>query len=188
MKPGWPSAVLLPLLLAVSVCLFTVEATSQFILPRGQLRVADQGNQRDKQAFVLPRGTSIHVRLSDSIRADGNAARESFSSALDRAIKADDRVLAPEKSRVMGEVTKLRSARKPGAIEIQLVLRTLQIGSRAVPLETETLEFVVPQGAEAMALDRELALDPDVIFRRATRLTFKLSKPIQLSPLDAKER
>ena len=189
MRRGWPSSLLLPLMLAMSACLLTVEATSRFIPGRGQLRAARSVNQTEKQKAVLPKGTSIHVRLTDSIRVDFHRAGGSFNGVLDRAIKIDDQVLAPEKSRVIGQVTKLAAADKADdTIQIELVLRKLQIGGQTIPLETETLEFTVPRGTEALAIYRELAVDPDVIYRPATRLTFKLSKPVRLSPADPGEQ
>ena len=91
-------------------------------------------------SLVIPAGTSITIRLQDSLSSRYSVPGQRFEALLDEPIVVDDHAVLPVGSLVTGHVTSARRSgrlRHPG--EIALTLDSVTIGDRRVPVQTSSL-------------------------------------------------
>jgi hypothetical protein len=97
------------------------------------------------QPLIVPAGTSVVVRLQQSLSSASAVPGERFEAVLDQPLVADNQVIAPVGAPVTGHVTVARRSGRfhhPG--EIGLTLDSVTLGQQRVPLITSN---VVARGA-----------------------------------------
>ncbi len=90
--------------------------------------------------LVVPQGTSITVRLQDSLSSRYSVPGQRFDAVLDEPIVVDDQVVVPTGSLVTGHVTSARRSgrlRHPG--ELGLTLDSVTVGDRQFSLATSNI-------------------------------------------------
>jgi hypothetical protein len=86
----------------------------------------------------IPQGTSLSVRLIDSIDSERNKTGDRFRASLESPILADGRVIVPKDADVEGEILDLKSAGHfSGRSEIALALTTLSFSGKSYEIETD---------------------------------------------------
>lgn len=92
------------------------------------------------QPLVIPAGTSITVRLQQSLSSASAAPGERFDAVVDQPVAVGDTVVLPVGTPVTGHVTVARRSgrlRHPG--ELGLALDTVSIGQQQIPLATASV-------------------------------------------------
>jgi hypothetical protein len=80
---------------------------------------AAQTNQRNSttNAITIPAGTSLLVRMIDSVDSSKNEIGDRFHSSLESALVVGDNVVAPKGVDLYGELTNAKSARDAAGIQ-----------------------------------------------------------------------
>ncbi len=93
-----------------------------------------------EKAPAIPPGTTIRVRIIDSLNSGTTQSGDTFHGTLDEPIMADGRELYPKGADVTGRVSDVhRSGRLSEPGELHLVLATIASGHMASSLEVEPL-------------------------------------------------
>jgi glucose/arabinose dehydrogenase len=93
---------------------------------------------------VIPAGTTLTVRLGETISAKNATAGQSFTGTLARAVSVDGREVVPSGSNVSGEVTQAQSAGKfKGAGVLAVRLTSVEIQGRTYNISTSTVAQAV---------------------------------------------
>jgi BON domain len=86
---------------------------------------------------TIPEGTSLSIRLIDSIDSDKNKPGDTFRATLDSPLSAEGRVVVPKNADVEGKVQELKSAGHfAGRSGIVLLLTKLSFNGKDYPIET----------------------------------------------------
>ena len=94
-------------------------------------------------AGVVPSGTTIHVRVDESIDTRNNRAGDQFSATLSEPIAVDGRTMVPEGTEFSGHVTGAKaSGRLRGRGFIGLRLDSFQMNGREYPVQTSSVNRV----------------------------------------------
>ncbi len=89
---------------------------------------------------VIPAGTTLTVRLGESISAKTATAGQAFSGTLALAVSVDGKEVIPSGSNVSGEVTEAQSAGKfKGAGVLAVRLTALEVHGKSYNLSTSTV-------------------------------------------------
>lgn len=97
------------------------------------------------QALIIPAGTSVTVRLQQSLSSASAVPGQRFEAVLDQPLVAENQVIAPVGTPVTGHVVVARRSGRfhhPG--EIGLTLDNVVLGQQQIPLRTSS---VVARGA-----------------------------------------
>jgi hypothetical protein len=97
------------------------------------------------QALIIPAGTSVIVRLQQSLSSASAVPGERFEAVLDQPLVAENQVIAPVGTAVTGHVVVARRSGRfhhPG--EIALTLDNVVLGQQQIPIRTSS---VVARGA-----------------------------------------
>jgi hypothetical protein len=104
---------------------------------------ADSGNSPPFtriQAVEIPKGSSIYIRLQESISSATAQEGQSFSAVLDDPIVVDGQTIAPLGAPVTGRVV---AARQSGHLHdsgyLRLTLSTISLNGKIVPMQTTSL-------------------------------------------------
>ena len=90
-------------------------------------------------AWVIPAGTTVHVRLAQSIDTKRNRAGDYFPATLDSPIIVGDRVVVPKGTRFTGHITESRqSGRLKGRAALGLELDSFQLHGKTYRVATES--------------------------------------------------
>lgn len=92
------------------------------------------------EPLVIPAGTSITVRLQQSLSSASATPGERFEAVLDQPIAVGDRIVLPVGTPVGGHVTVAQRSgrlRHPG--ELGLTLDTVTLGQQQIPLSTRSV-------------------------------------------------
>ena len=93
-------------------------------------------------AVVVPAGTSLNVRLAETISTKRNQAGDSFEATLDDDLVVDERRLAPAGSRIVGRISDAEaSGRVRGRARMSISLARIHVGDETYSLPTNTLNF-----------------------------------------------
>jgi len=125
----------------------------------------------------VPAGTSIHIRLKEAIRTEGEVPEERFTAVLYGPLIVGNRFLAPSRSKIIGQLTEGRGPN--GAEGHALVLRKLLVNGREYDLITEPVTLV--------STGRGLPITGN-IHTLETQFTFRLSSPLELPVIRMLER
>jgi len=89
---------------------------------------------------VIPAGTTLTVRLGESISAKTATAGQSFTGTLARAVSVDGKEVIASGSNVSGEVTEAQSAGKfKGAGVLAVRLTSVEVHGKSYNLSTSTV-------------------------------------------------
>ena len=87
---------------------------------------------------TIPEGTTISVRLIDSLDSQHNKPGDSFRASLDAPIVVGGRVVVPRDADVDGEVVGAKGAGHfTGSSDLSVALTRLVVGSKSYALETD---------------------------------------------------
>lgn len=93
---------------------------------------------------VIPTGTTLTVRLGETIRAKNATAGQAFSGTLARAVSVDGKEVIASGSNVSGEVTEAQSAGKfKGAGVLAVRLTSVEVGGKTYNISTSTVAQAV---------------------------------------------
>lgn len=109
-------------------------ALISFLLVLAPLSAAGQ------KSLEIPSGTTIRVRMIDSLSSEQNQVGDTFRGTLDEAIQVNGRELYPKGADVIGRVTDVHPTGRlsePG--ELDLVLNTISSGTVAASIHVEPL-------------------------------------------------
>jgi hypothetical protein len=93
-----------------------------------------------QKSLEIPSGTSIRVRMIDSLSSEKAQVGDTFRGTLDDAIQVDGKELYPKGADVIGRVTDVHATGRlsePG--ELDLVLNTVSSGTVAASINVEPL-------------------------------------------------
>lgn len=97
-------------------------------------------NNAPQQPLIIPAGTSVVVRLQQSLSSASSVSGERFDAVLDQPLVSDNQVLVPAGTMVTGHVTFARRSgrlRHPG--EIGLTLDSVVLGQQRIPIVTSSV-------------------------------------------------
>ena len=95
---------------------------------------------RAQKATEIPPGTTIKVRMIDSLNSGKNQSGDTFHATLEQAIVMDGKEVYPKGADVTGRVADVKQSGRlsePG--ELQLLLATIASGNRASSVQSEPL-------------------------------------------------
>lgn len=94
-------------------------------------------------AITIPAGTSLLVRMIDSVDSSKNKIGDSFHGSLESALVVGNTVVAPKGADVYGKLTNAKSAGKiSGGAQLTLELTGVRISGNIVPVDSTTYEAV----------------------------------------------
>jgi hypothetical protein len=110
--------------------------------PRRVSRPSSQGQSYQAEPAVamitIPEGTTISVRLIDSLDSQHNKPGDTFRASLDAPIVVDGRVVVPRDADVDGQVVGAKGAGHfAGSSDLSVALTRLVVGSKSYALETD---------------------------------------------------
>jgi hypothetical protein len=89
------------------------------------------------QAITIPAGTSLFVRMIDSIDSSKNNIGDPFHGSLESALVVGDIVVAPAGADVYGKLTQAKEAGKiSGGAQLTLELTGVRINGNIVPVDS----------------------------------------------------
>jgi hypothetical protein len=87
--------------------------------------------------ITIPSGTSVLVRMIDSVDSSTNRIGDTFHASLENALVVGDTVLAPKGADAYGKLTQAKEAGKiSGSPELTLELTGIRINGSVVPLDS----------------------------------------------------
>ncbi len=97
---------------------------------------------QNKQKIIVPAGTRVLIRMTDSIDTNQQKTGDRFTASLETNLQAEDEVVAPRGSMVHGRLVQASSAGKmSGSSQLTLELTDIVINGTAYPLLTSTYEI-----------------------------------------------
>ena len=88
-------------------------------------------------SITIPAGTTLVVRMIDSVNSDVNKIGDRFNASLESDLAVNGSVLAPKGADVYGRLIQAREAgRIQGQAELRLELTGIKINNQVVPLVT----------------------------------------------------
>jgi hypothetical protein len=89
------------------------------------------------QAILIPAGTSVLVRMIDSIDSSKNQVGDTFRGSLEAALVVGNTVVAPKDAEAYGKLTQVKEAGKlSGTPELTLELTGIRISGTVVSLDS----------------------------------------------------
>jgi len=90
-----------------------------------------------KKMITVPAGTTILVRMLDTVDSSKNPPGSRFTATLETNLVVGDRVVVPKGNTVYGRLSEAKQAgRATGSSELQLELTDIVVGGTAYPLLT----------------------------------------------------
>ena len=94
-------------------------------------------NSPPSAAVTIPAGTSILIRMIDSVDSSRNKIGDTFHASLDTTLVIGDTVVAPKGADVYGKLAQAKSAGKiSGGAELTLEMTGIQISGNIVPVDS----------------------------------------------------
>jgi hypothetical protein len=96
-----------------------------------------QSNAPVTQAVTIPAGTSVFVRMIDSVDSSKNQIGDTFHGSLESPLVVGNTVVAPQGADVYGKLTQAKEAGKiSGAAQLTLELTGIRINGSIVPVDS----------------------------------------------------
>jgi hypothetical protein len=106
-------------------------------------RAVQPGNPEPVAAREIPGGTSLHVRVDESIDTRANRAGDSFTATLSVPLDVDGRTVVPAGTQFAGHVTMAAaSGRMKGRARIGLTLDSFELAGRKYRVRTTSVDRV----------------------------------------------
>ena len=113
-----------------------------------------QSGAQTTQAITIPAGTSVFVRMIDSVDSSTNKIGDTFHGSLESPILVGDTVVAPASADVYGKLTQAKAAGKiSGAAQLTLELTGVRINGSIVPVDSTDYE-VAGKGRGTQSAER----------------------------------
>lgn len=113
-----------------------------------------QPSTQSTQAITIPAGTSVFVRMIDSVDSSTNKIGDTFHGSLESPIVVGDTVVAPASADVYGKLTQAKAAGKiSGAAQLTLELTSVRINGSIVPVDSTDYE-VAGKGRGSQSAER----------------------------------
>jgi hypothetical protein len=94
-------------------------------------------NDAPAPPITIPSGTSVLVRMIDSVDSSANRVGDTFHASLENALVVGDTVVAPKGADAYGKLTRAKEAGKiSGSPELTLELTGIRINGSVVPLDS----------------------------------------------------
>lgn len=94
----------------------------------------------EEQLVVVPAGTRIEVRLTQSISSKKNRSGDEFGAVLEQGLKVGDQVVVPQGSLVIGKLLDVKGSGKvKGRARMSLVLMKIQMEDEYYPIDTNRI-------------------------------------------------
>ncbi|MDA2926919.1 hypothetical protein MYX78_06745 [Acidobacteria bacterium AH-259-G07] len=119
----------------------------------------ERGQVRRSQEVVpltalVPAGTSIEIRLLDSISTRRNKSGDRYEAVLEKDLVVDGEILAPRKSLVIGKLLEVKSSgRVKGRARMSLTLIEMHVGEEPYPIQTNEI-VVEAEGTKGRDIKR----------------------------------
>ncbi|HZT70327.1 MAG TPA: YMGG-like glycine zipper-containing protein [Terriglobia bacterium] len=124
-------------LLAVTVCTLIAMAFSGPTAQAG----APADNAASQKSVQVPAGTTLVVRMIDSVSSKTNKVGDQFTGSLEEPLVVNGTTVAPKGTRVYGKLQKVKSAGKiKGQSELRLALTGIEINGTRRSLVTGDYE------------------------------------------------
>lgn len=92
-----------------------------------------------EQTFTVPEGTSVDVRLDDTVGSARNRSGDTFTATLEAPIEQNGSVLVPRGARVTGEVVAARPAgHLQTPAELAVTLTSVEVGGHQYDIRTSS--------------------------------------------------
>lgn len=105
--------------------------------PNPPAAVAAAAPPPQSQYITIPAGTSVFVRMIDSVDSSVNQVGDTFKASLESPLVVGDTVVAPKGADAYGRLTQAKEAGKISAgAELTLELTGIRIGGNIVPLNS----------------------------------------------------
>jgi hypothetical protein len=89
------------------------------------------------RAITIPAGTSVFVRMIDSVDSSKNKIGDTFHGSLESPLVAGDTVVAPQGADAYGKLTQAKEAGKiSGGAQLTLELTGIRINGNIVPVDS----------------------------------------------------
>lgn len=99
--------------------------------------VAAQPNEPGMQSITVPAGTSLLVRMIDSVDSSTNKIGDPFQASLEGPLVVGNTVVAPEGTSVYGKLAQAKAAGQlSGSSQLTLELTGIRINGRIVPIDS----------------------------------------------------
>ncbi len=139
-------------------------------------------------ATRLPEGTSISIRLQNSLSSGTLHAGDTFSAILDQPVEVEGATLVAKGSSATGRVLESKPASSSGGLPqdgyLRLVLVSLNVGGRAVTIETSS---IFAKGGAREGRKPEAGTKPkDAVVTVDRQLDFRIAQSVDLAPLEQK--
>lgn len=119
-----------------------LESQEEQTQTRQEERVSTPKASRASQTAVIPAGTELEVRLSESLSSAQNQTGDTFESILDKDLEANGRIVAPRGSTVIGKLPNVQqSGRTKGRAAMTMRLTELRTDNDSYSIRTEMLSF-----------------------------------------------
>lgn len=103
---------------------------------------AASSQQALQRPVVLPEGTVLEIRLTESISTRKNKTGDRFEAVLEKDLVVDGQILVPKKSRVTGTLLEVRGAgRIKGRARMSLTLTEIEVGPAQHGIQTNHIEI-----------------------------------------------
>jgi hypothetical protein len=139
-------------------------------------------------ATRLPEGTSISVRLQNSLSSGTSHAGDAFSAILDQPVEVEGATLVAKGSSATGRVLEVKPASSAGGLPedgyLRLVLVSLNVGGHTVTIETSSI--FAKGGAREGRRPAAGTKPKDVVFTVDRQLDFRVAQSVDLAPADQK--
>jgi len=98
---------------------------------------AAQPNQSGMQSIAIPAGTSLLVRMIDSVDSSTNKIGDPFQASLEGPLVVGNAVVAPKGTSVYGKLAQAKAAGQlSGTAQLTLELTGMRINGRIVPIDS----------------------------------------------------
>ena len=115
---------------------------------------AAQPSTQSTQAITIPAGTSVFVRMIDSVDSSTNKIGGTFHGSLESPIVVGNTVVAPASADVYGKLTQAKAAGKiSGAAQLTLELTGVRINGNIVPVDSTDYD-VAGKGRGSQSAER----------------------------------
>jgi hypothetical protein len=120
------------------------DSTQQQPAPQEEQPSAPQSTQpavQQTQAVTIPSGTSLLIRMIDSVDSATNSVSDPFHASLESDLVVGDAVVAPKGTDVYGMLARAKEAGKiSGSSELTLELTGIRINNNIVPIDSTTYD------------------------------------------------
>jgi hypothetical protein len=124
------------------------DSTDQQAAPQGEQQNPQQSAPQTTQVGVqqtqgvtIPTGTSLLIRMIDSVDSSTNLVSDPFHASLESALVVGDTVVAPKGADVYGMLARAKEAGKiSGSSELTLELTGIRINGSVVPIDSTTYD------------------------------------------------